>query len=91
MGRIIVRKIWAQVNSRSQRRAKRRQRRMEEEVIDTLRDAAKETGAPWGGLGTAIASLFAKIGLDAEIPDLRGHKVLPASLSTARREPRTNH
>jgi len=52
---------------------------MEEEIRDILRDAAREKGAPVGGLGTEIASLFTKIGLDAEIPELRGHEIEPAS------------
>jgi plasmid stability protein len=51
---------------------------MEEEVRDILRNAAREKGAPEGGLGTEIASLFTNIGLDAEIPELRGHEIKPA-------------
>jgi hypothetical protein len=52
---------------------------MEEEVRDILRDAAKEDTAPARGLGTEIASLFTKAGLDADIPELRGHAIKPAS------------
>jgi plasmid stability protein len=52
---------------------------MEEEIRDILRNAASEKGGPAGGLGTEIASLFRKIGLDAEIPELRGHQIKPAS------------
>jgi hypothetical protein len=32
----------------------------------------------YGGLGTAIASRFKKVGLLADLPELRGHKVRPA-------------
>jgi hypothetical protein len=30
---------------------------------------------PWAAWGTEIAALFSKIGLDAEIPELRGHEI----------------
>ncbi|MGC9997213.1 MAG: toxin-antitoxin system [Terriglobia bacterium] len=81
MARIIVRKIEAKVKSRLQCRAKRHHRTMEGEVRDILRNAVRETEAPSGGLGTAIASLFTKIGLDKEIPELRGGEPKPASLN----------
>jgi plasmid stability protein len=79
MAQIIVRKIEAEVKSRLQRRAKRHHRSMEEEVRDILRSAARETDVRSGGLGTAIASLFTKIGLDNAIPELRGGEPRPAS------------
>jgi len=53
---------------------------MEEEVRDILRDAVKgEYRHPAGGLGTEIAALFGGIGLDAEITELRGHVIKPAT------------
>jgi plasmid stability protein len=52
---------------------------MEEEVRDILRDALKEEDSPAGGLGTEIASLFTRIGLEADIPELRGHAIAPVS------------
>jgi plasmid stability protein len=52
---------------------------MEEEVRDILRDALREDESPAGGLGTEIASLFAKVGLEADIPELRGHVIRPAT------------
>lgn len=79
MAQFVVRNIEAEVKSRLQRRAKRHGRSMEEEVRDILRNAAKEESSPVRGLGTEIASLFAKIGLDADIPELRGHQITPAS------------
>ena len=79
MAQFVVRNLEAEVKLRLQRRAKRHHRSMEEEVRDILRDAAREKGEPQGGLGTEVASLFAKIGLDAEIPELRGHEAGPAS------------
>lgn len=44
-----------------------------------LRDAAKKEATPVGGLGTEIARLFGKVGLDADIPELRGQEIKPAS------------
>jgi antitoxin FitA len=79
VAQLIVRNIETEVKSRLQRRAKRRGRSMEEEVRDILRNAAKEEDTPVGGLGTEIASLFTKVGLDTDILELRGHEIKPAS------------
>jgi hypothetical protein len=40
-----------------------------------LKKYKKEVASSAGGLGTEIAALFAKCGLDAEIPELRGYIV----------------
>jgi len=69
----------AEVKLRLQRRACRHGRSVEEEVRDILRNAAQERETPGGGLGTEIASLFAGVGLDADVPELRGHTIEPAS------------
>jgi hypothetical protein len=50
---------------------------MEEEIRDILRSAAVEEPLPTGGLGTEIAGLFAKVGLESDIPELRGHEIKP--------------
>ncbi len=60
-------------------RAKQRGQSIKEQVRDTMRDAAKEEATPVRGLGTEIASLFRKGGLEANIPELRGHGIKPAS------------
>jgi plasmid stability protein len=52
---------------------------MEEEVRDILRNAGREEEASPGGLGTEIASLFARVGLQKDIAELRG----PARLELA--------
>jgi len=52
---------------------------MEEEVRDILRNAVKDEDAAAGGLGTEISSLFARIGIDPEIPELRGYQIQPPS------------
>ena len=79
MAQLVVRNLSAGIKLRLQRRAKRHGRSMEEEVRDILRDAAKEEVNPVRGLGTEIASLFKKCGLEADIPELRGHDIKPAS------------
>ena len=79
MAQLVVRNIEASVKRRLQRRAARRGRSMEEEVRDILRDAAKQDETTAGGLGTEISYLFKKIGLDEEIPTLRGHNIKPAT------------
>ena len=79
MAQLVIRNIEETVKLRLQRRAKRHGRSMEEEVRDILRDAAKEEATPVRGLGTEIASLFRKAGLEADIPELRGHEVKPPS------------
>lgn len=79
MAQFIVRNIESEVKARLRRRAARHGRSMEEEVRDILRNAVNEQDAAVGGLGTEIASLFAKVGLEEDIPELRGYKIEPAS------------
>ncbi len=55
MAQLVVRNIEAEVKSRLQLRAKRHRRSLEEEIRNILRNAAREEGAPHGGLGTEIA------------------------------------
>jgi plasmid stability protein len=79
MAQFVVRNIEDRVKAQLQRRARRNGRSMEEEVRDILRDAVNEQSIPSGGLGTEISALFAKAGLDSDIPELRGHEIKPAS------------
>jgi antitoxin FitA len=78
MAQLVVRNIEKKVKDKLQRRAKRHGRSMEQEVRDILRDAVKEEeNAAAGGLGTAIASHFKKVGLEEDIPELRGYTIKP--------------
>ena len=43
-----------------------------------LRNAVNEQDAAAGGLGTEIASPFAKVGLEEDITELRGYQTKPA-------------
>jgi plasmid stability protein len=79
MAQLVVRNIENAVKARLQRRARRNGRSMEEEVRDILRNAAKDEDVPPSGLGTEISALFAKAGLDSDIPELRGHEIKPPS------------
>lgn len=75
MAQFVVRKIENSIKARLQRRAKRNGHSMEEEVRDILRSAVVHEEVPALGLGTDVAALFAKVGLDSDIPELRGHKI----------------
>ncbi|HKR28888.1 MAG TPA: Arc family DNA-binding protein [Terriglobales bacterium] len=75
----VVRNLEPEVKRRLQKRALRHGRSMEDEVRDILRNAVKENTEAAGGLGTAIARLFADCRLDSEIPELRGQAIEPVS------------
>ena len=74
MAQLVVRNIEERVKAGLQRRARRNGRSMEQEVREILRNAAHDE-EPVRGLGTAISSLFAKGGLDCDIPELRGERI----------------
>ena len=78
MAQLVVRKIEDSVKQRLQRRAQRNGRSMEEEARDILRNAVNNEDAPTGGLGAEISGLFAKTGIDFDIPELRCHEIKPA-------------
>jgi plasmid stability protein len=79
MAQFVVRNIEVEVKVRLQRRATRHGHSMEEEVRDILRNAVKIEDVSDGGLGTGISSLFSKVGLEADIPELRGYKIARVS------------
>ncbi len=78
MAQFVVRNLENTVKARLQRRARRNGHSMEEEVRDILRDAVKEEPSAGGGLGTEIAGLFSRVGLESDIPELRGYAIQPA-------------
>jgi plasmid stability protein len=77
MAQLIVRNLENAVKVRLQRRARRHGRSMEEEARDILRNAVNEDDTARMGLGTEIASLFTKVGLESDILELRGHEAAP--------------
>jgi antitoxin FitA len=72
MAQFIVRHLEPNVKARLKRRAARHGRSMEEEVRHILRDAVKEQNNAVVKLGSRIAARFAKTGMTAELPELRG-------------------
>lgn len=84
MAQIIVRNLDDDVRDTLRELAKRNGRSMEEEVREILRTAAltlqqlKESDDDVG-LGTRIARRFEGIGLDEDIPELRGQDIEPIS------------
>jgi antitoxin FitA len=82
VGQLVVRNLETSVKARLQRRAKRHGRSMEEEVRDILRNAVNEPEIPSAGLGSEISSLFAKGGLESDIPELRGSEIKPPAFES---------
>jgi antitoxin FitA len=80
MAQLIVRQIDDDVKAKLQHRARRHGRSTEEEVREILRNAVKDEGAPRAALGSRLAARFAGIGLQEDIPELRGQDVQPAEL-----------
>ena len=81
MAQVIVRQLEEDVKARLKRRAQRHGRSMEEEVREILRNAAREESRPITALGSRIAARFRKVGLDADLPELRGQRARPADLA----------
>lgn len=82
MAQLLVRDLEEEIKRRLKRRAKQRGRSMEEEARDILRNALKgeDSVRPPAGLGTRISKRFRQIGLDADIPELRGYPAEPPKL-----------
>jgi antitoxin FitA len=72
MAQFIVRDLEEDVKARLKRRAARHGHSMEEEVRHILRNAVKDQNQHVARLGSRIAARFAKAGLTAELPELRG-------------------
>ena len=67
-----------EVKVRLLQRAMRNGRTLDAEVLEILRDAVEDEPNP--GLGTRLAARFHGIGLEEEIPELRGYPVAPIKL-----------
>ena len=72
MAQFVVRHLEEEVKARLKRRARKYGRSMEEEVRHILRNAVKQGNQPAPKLGSRIAARFAKAGLRADLPELRG-------------------
>ena len=67
-----MRDLEDDVKARLKRRAAHHGRSMEEEVRHILRDAVKDHNRRVAKLGSRISARFAKSGLTADLPELRG-------------------
>ena len=74
MAQLIVRDLEASVKKRLQQRARQHGQSMEQEARDILRDAVAKEQVSFG-LGTEIAQLFARCGLEVDIEELHGHEL----------------
>jgi len=72
MAQFVVRGLEESVKIQLQRRAARHGRTLEEEIIQILRAAVKDSEPPKSNLGSRIAARFTGIGLTADIPEWRG-------------------
>ena len=79
MAQLLVRNLEDEVKARLQRRARRHGRSTEEEVRDILRNAVRGEGEVREPLGSRIHARFAEIGLDEDLPELRGEVARPAT------------
>ena len=79
MAQIVVRNLDEDVKARLKKRAVLHGCSMEEEVRQILLNAAKEPDRQAIKLGSRIAELFAGIGLEEDIPKVRGGRPRPAT------------
>lgn len=75
MAQFTVRNLEEDVKTRLKQRAVRHGASMEEEVRQILRIAVREDPAVTTGLGNRIAARFAKVGLEHDLPELRGQSM----------------
>lgn len=78
MAQLLVRKLEDDVKEKLQERARRHGRSTEEEVREILRNAVRTEADNRPGLGSRLAARFRGIGLEEEIPELRGYPAEPA-------------
>jgi plasmid stability protein len=82
MAQLVVRDLESDIKARLKSRAARHGRSLEAEVRDILRDAVKDDGGQRGGLGTRIASRFARLRLkEDELSVLPRQTIEPTSLT----------
>jgi len=82
MAQLVVRNLDEDVKTRLQNRARRHGRSTEAEVRDILRNAVREEAGVRRPLGSRIRARFAGIGLDDELPELRGETARPATFES---------
>ena len=78
MSQLLVRQLDDEVKSKLRLRARRHGRSTEEEVREILANAVRDEGANPTALGSRLAARFARVGLEEDIPELRGETAHPA-------------
>jgi plasmid stability protein len=78
MAQLLVRNLEDDVKNKLERRARRHGHSTAEEVREILRHAVREEDGPKEPLGSRLAGRFAAIGLDEDVPELRGQSPRPA-------------
>ena len=79
MAQLVVRNLEDDVKVRLQLRARRHGRSTEEEVREILRNAVRDVSVPRKPLGSRLRERFASIGLEDDLPELRGEVARPAT------------
>jgi plasmid stability protein len=79
MAQLVIRNLEDDIAARLQRRARRHGRSTEEEVREILRNAVKDEDATGKPLGSRLRARFAGIGLENDLPELRGEAARPAT------------
>jgi plasmid stability protein len=80
MAQLLVRNLDEHVKAKLQRRARRHGRSTEEEVREILSVAVHDEAAAPRRLGSRFKVRFGRIGLDADIEELRGQPARQARL-----------
>jgi plasmid stability protein len=78
VAQLLVRNLDDDVKEKLERRAARHGRSTAEEVRDILRNAVRREDGAKAALGSRLAARFHGIGLDEDIPELRGQPPRPA-------------
>lgn len=81
MTQLVVRNLEKDVKVRLKRRALRHGQSMEAEVRDILRNAVRDEDGTAARLGSRLRDRFGGIGLDTDLPEIRGQKARAARLS----------
>ena len=77
MAQFVVRHVDEDVAAKLKGRAKRHGRSMEDEVRHILRSTVTEEHRGVRKLGSSIAARFRAVGLNADLPELRGQPPRP--------------
>ena len=72
MAQILIRQLDDALKAKLQSRARAHGRSTEEEVREILRNAVRESDVAPTALGSRVSARFAQIGLEDDIPELRG-------------------